>query len=181
MPTLDPIKRAAQSRAYHGRPEVKARNNLLARERYAAGGKEAKKAYDEVRRKDPAQKVIRSEYQKKRRIMKWPLVKLGELRHRARAKGIPFDLDTGDLILPAVCPVFGTPLKLGEGKMTNDSPSVDRIDNSKGYVKGNVVVVSNRANTMKKAASIAELRRLADFYERLFVIEKTNPPKPQQE
>jgi hypothetical protein len=54
---------------------------------------------------------------------------------------------------------------MGGGKRP-DSPSIDRIDNSKGYVKGNRVVISMRANRLKSDMTLCELRALADFYAR---------------
>lgn len=46
----------------------------------------------------------------------------------------------------------------------NNSPSLDRIRNELGYVRGNVIVISNRANRLKSDASIEELRDIASFY-----------------
>ena len=42
--------------------------------------------------------------------------------------------------------------------------SFDRIDNSKGYIKDNLVVVSLRANTIKNVATVKEMYQVADFY-----------------
>ena len=44
------------------------------------------------------------------------------------------------------------------------SPSLDRIIPEKGYVKGNIIVVSLKANTMKNNATIEEIKNLYDFY-----------------
>lgn len=47
-----------------------------------------------------------------------------------------------------------------------NSPSVDRIDNSRGYVKGNVAIISNKANTKKGELTIDEVRSLLIYMER---------------
>jgi len=59
---------------------------------------------------------------------------------------------------------LGIPLYRCKRENWNNSPSIDRIDNSKGYIKNNIVVVSRRANVLKKDASIEELKKLAEFY-----------------
>mgnify|MGYP003680884614 FL=1 len=82
------------------------------------------------------------------------------IKSRCKAKGIPFDLDVTDVIPPEVCPVLGIKLVLhnqGRG-YHSDSASVDRIDPTKGYTKGNVRVISARANLLKNDATSDELR-----------------------
>jgi len=44
---------------------------------------------------------------------------------------------------------------------------LDRIDNSKGYIKNNIVVISRYANELKKNATIDDLQKLVDFYKKL--------------
>ena len=68
-------------------------------------------------------------------------------RGRAREKDIPFDLAPEDVVIPNFCPVLGTPM---------ERPSLDRHDPERGYVKGNVVVISHRANQLKSNASPQE-------------------------
>ena len=97
----------------------------------------------------------------------WVVYKLAGLKQKARRMGLEFNIDPSDISVPTHCPVFGIPLFISEGVATINSPSVDRIDNTKGYIKGNVVVVSQKANTMKRAATVSEMRQLADFYEKL--------------
>lgn len=89
---------------------------------------------------------------------------LNAARSRAKLLGYAFDIDASDIAIPSHCPVFGIPLFQGERSNPN-SPALDRIHNDRGYVKGNVIVVSHRANTLKGSATISELRALADFYE----------------
>lgn len=86
-------------------------------------------------------------------------------KDRAKKAGVPFDLTESDLIIPAYCPVFGVKLEraLGSKGPGPASPSLDRIIPSVGYVPGNVVVISNRANRAKSDLSLAEVQALAEF------------------
>lgn len=84
-------------------------------------------------------------------------------RSRAERNGIPFTIELKDVVVPTHCPVLD--IKLTFGKLHNpSSPSLDRRDNSKGYVRGNVVVISYRANILKKDATPKELAQLAEFF-----------------
>lgn len=99
----------------------------------------------------------------------WSHGQISKLKARAKKKGIPFDLTEADIQLPKVCPVLGIPIVLGGGNKAIEkpgTPSVDRIINSKGYVKGNVRVISFRANRIKLDADPWELRAIADYMER---------------
>lgn len=92
---------------------------------------------------------------------------LARVKSRAKTLGVPFDLLEADLVCPSVCPVLGIPIVIqfgnGYGPKIN-SPSVDRIDPGLGYVRGNVRVISQRANLLKNDATVAELRAvLADL------------------
>lgn len=60
--------------------------------------------------------------------------------------------------------MLGIPLEFSQSSRTDNTPSIDRVDNSKGYVKNNIVIVSWRANRLKSDATPYELRRLAKFY-----------------
>ena len=81
---------------------------------------------------------------------------------RAKANGVPFDIVVADITIPDVCPVFGIPLRWGD-KLTNNTPSVDRLVPEKGYVKGNCMVISMKANRLKNNASVEELRKLLEY------------------
>jgi hypothetical protein len=95
-------------------------------------------------------------------------VMLSAARKRARANGVPFDLDEADIVTPAKCPVLGIPLERARGRRgpRDASPTLDRIQPSRGYVRGNVVVISWRANRIKNDASIAELILIHEWYSR---------------
>lgn len=85
-------------------------------------------------------------------------------KYRAAQKGLEFTIDKEDVIIPDVCPLLGIPLicHRGKGSQQGNSPSLDRIDPTKGYIKGNVWVISNRANTLKNDASLQELELLVE-------------------
>lgn len=88
---------------------------------------------------------------------------LNNARERARAAGMEFDLTIEDLMVPAACPVLGIPIIRGLQKKTDNSPSLDRIDNTRGYVRGNVAIISDRANRIKNYGTAEEHRRIADW------------------
>lgn len=89
---------------------------------------------------------------------------LSDSKSRAKLRGLEHNIGLDDIMIPEKCPVLGIRLWRMKGERTNHTPSLDRIDSSKGYIKGNIVVVSWRANLLKRDATSKEIRRLADFY-----------------
>lgn len=85
----------------------------------------------------------------------------------ARARGIGFKLKKEDVQIPKRCPVLGIPLEMGVKKFHAGSPTLDRINSKRGYVKGNVWVISHRANMIKSNATLAELKLLVKALEEL--------------
>jgi hypothetical protein len=95
-------------------------------------------------------------------------------RGRAKAKGIPFNLTLADILIPKVCPVFGTPLEPSAGHSNDNSPTLDRIIPSLGYTKGNVIVVSMLANRLKSDATPDQILRVGQFYLKLLTESRSN-------
>lgn len=89
-------------------------------------------------------------------------------RNRAIEGGLDFNLTLNDIIIPEICPILKIPLKFGRSRKNEnsfwDSPSLDRIDNSKGYTKDNVMVVSAAANLMKSFATFQMLYNFCIFW-----------------
>lgn len=81
-------------------------------------------------------------------------------KKRAKKRGLEFNIEVSDVVIPEFCPVLGLKLEQGKGKMQASSPTLDRIDSSKGYIKGNVRVISYRANMLKNNATVEELKLL---------------------
>jgi hypothetical protein len=89
-----------------------------------------------------------------------------DARNRAKKKNVPFNItiDYVESILTPKCPVYGTQFQwVGNRKILPISPSLDRIDPAKGYVEGNVVIISSKANNIKSAYKAADLYKVADW------------------
>ena len=87
---------------------------------------------------------------------------------RAKKKNIPFDIGPLDIQIPDVCPVLGIQLRVVPRALggRDCSPTLDRLRPENGYVKGNIAVMSYRANRIKSDSSPDELRRVADWLEK---------------
>lgn len=83
---------------------------------------------------------------------------LARIKKRSEVEGLEFNISIEDLPVTEYCKYLGIKLtyKLGEGQLPSNA-SVDRIDPSKGYIKGNVEIISRKANTMKSNATKQEL------------------------
>jgi hypothetical protein len=88
-----------------------------------------------------------------------------EAGKRAKKKGIEFSLELADIRIPKVCPVLGIPItpNIGGKSATPNSPTLDRLDSSKGYTKENTRVISWRANKIKADATLAELEAIVRY------------------
>jgi hypothetical protein len=86
-------------------------------------------------------------------------------KHRAERLNIPFNIALSDIVVPERCPIFGRVLQVSRGHFGPNSPSLDHIDPTKGYVNGNIAVISHEANMRKTNATAAEHRRIANWME----------------
>ncbi len=84
-------------------------------------------------------------------------------KQRSKERGYSFDISPSDLEIPSLCPVLKLPLEISHGLHKANSPSLDRIDNSKGYVKGNIAIISRRANILKRDASLEEIQAIYKY------------------
>lgn len=96
---------------------------------------------------------------------------LGKLKYRKK----PIEITLQDLVdqwksQKGICPYSGVSLTLVEKDTgwTQSSASIDRIDSSKGYIKGNIQWVHKKINTMKsdmiESDFIAWCRQVAYYY-----------------
>ena len=84
-------------------------------------------------------------------------------KRRALLGGLDFNLEVSDVVIPGVCPVLGISIQRDNKKVNDNSPALDRVDNMKGYIKGNVAVISYRANRLKGDASVSDLKALLKY------------------
>lgn len=87
---------------------------------------------------------------------------LRNAKGRAKLKGLPFDLTLQDITIPERCPVFDIPIIIG-GECKENSPSLDRVSPKLGYIKGNVRVISWKANRKKQDSTIDELEKIIAY------------------
>jgi hypothetical protein len=92
-------------------------------------------------------------------------------KSRAKTKGLEFDLTIEDIKIPEYCPILHLKLTAHKGCSggKKDSPALDRIDNTKGYIKGNVRVISHLANMMKSHATNEELIMFSNWINNFLV------------
>ena len=98
-------------------------------------------------------------------------IALRQIRAGARVRGIPFSITEEDLDMPEFCPILGVKILYDRSKRLakrskgthNHAPSVDRINSSLGYVKGNVAIVSMKANRIKNEGTIDEHQKVIDY------------------
>jgi hypothetical protein len=88
---------------------------------------------------------------------------LTSARQRAKKTNVPFDLSPDDFCIPEICPVFGHAFEFGTRESHDWAPTLDKIIPELGYVKGNIQVISHRANMLKGNATVQELWLLADY------------------
>jgi hypothetical protein len=106
--------------------------------------KKCKRAHD-------AEYARRPEVQKK--------MMLTGARGNAKRKGQEFSITEEHLDIPEKCPILGIPLQ-PRGSDRDSVATIDRIDNTKGYIPGNVVVISGRANRLKSDSTIEEMETI---------------------
>ena len=86
---------------------------------------------------------------------------------RAKRDRVPFELLPTDFEIPKECPVFHCPFEFGTRTNHRWAPTLDKVIPTLGYVKGNVQIISHRANMLKGNATLLELKQLITFLENM--------------
>lgn len=129
----------------------------------------ARKAYKEYIRNPEAVEKRRLRTKERNRLMRInhpEKVLFGGAKQRAKVSGVEFSIEIKDIIIPKFCPVLGIELKHCFGPSAGrSSPSLDRLDSTKGYIKENINVVSWRANILKNDSNLDELKKIVNWLE----------------
>jgi hypothetical protein len=81
-------------------------------------------------------------------------------KQRSEKNNLPFDIERSDIQIPDKCPVLGIDLFITPQHVGDHSPTVDRIVPSKGYIKGNIAIMSAKANRIKSDGTIEDIEKL---------------------
>ena len=173
---------------YYSKPEVREHRKEYVKEYYSKpGAKERQKEYMKEYNKEyyskPGAKERQKEYMKEyyskpevieRRKEYYSSIpgKLASIKSRSRIKNLEFNvtLEYLESIYPddSLCPLLNIPLDWNTTPKHPSTPSIDRIDNSKGYIKGNVQWVSWRANQLMRDATPDELLMVSQNYKKIY-------------
>jgi hypothetical protein len=121
-----------------------------------------------IKNKDQMLDYSRTYQKNKRKVFEYRLqMLLNASRQRSKKKLRENTLTLEDIknIYPedGLCPIFGTKLVFGDAGFREDSPSIDRIDSTKGYTKDNVQIISWKANRIKMNSSVQELELILAY------------------
>lgn len=164
---MTPEERRDYNRKYYAENRERVLEN---QKKFHQENKEKKADYARKYRSENKSKIAAKakEYNKKYRLENRDYFSLVDIRTRAKRRGLPFNLEIDDLVYPEICPVLGLKLSRNTKAAGPTSPSVDRIIPELGYVKGNIQIISNKANTMKSDATPEELRMFARWVLKTF-------------
>ena len=99
---------------------------------------------------------------RQRRLADSPKYVWDRARLRCQKNGREFNIEIKDIVIPSRCPVLGIPIQpLSKSKAQR--ATLDRKDPTKGYIKGNVFVISGRANMLKNDATIEEVKAILRY------------------
>jgi hypothetical protein len=108
---------------------------------------------------------------RKGRLMSNPRGKIcSNASSNAKKNNCLFSIVSEDIILVKNCPILGIPLEYNNNKMSDNSPSIDKINPRLGYVVGNIQIISMLANKMKSSATPEQLvifsKKMLDLYDK---------------
>lgn len=114
------------------------------------------KTYRECINADPNYRAKKTAYHKTYRAENRNRRMLADAKARAKKGSFPCTIELQDVFIPNECPLLNVPFQ----RKGPYAPSLDKIIPALGYVPGNVLVISCRANSIKHNATLEELQKL---------------------
>lgn len=147
-------------KAYDSQPHVKAKREAYQKMWYESKGTEwHQEHYQRIKQRA-------AELQRARKATHPAKFMYTSIKSDAKKRGIPFTIELDDIVIPDYCPVLGIPIVCGSGKRTDNSPSLDKFIPELGYVKGNVAVISWKANRLKNNGTLDDFKHLVEWMEK---------------
>lgn len=106
---------------------------------------------------------IKTENQKRAHLRDQRFRLIYSAKKRAKERHLPFNLDLDDIKIPVTCPVLGIVLRVGTRQKKDHAPTLDRIKPELGYTKGNVRVISWRANSLRSDGTLEEMQKVVAY------------------
>ena len=162
-------KKRAYLAAYYqaNKEKIKARAKVYHQTRYKERWENATEEELAERRRKVNERTAKTKPWLTRRKRRPEAYLFNIAKQRSKKKNIEFSITVEDLKMPEVCPLLG--IKLDSYSDDIDvHPSIDRIDSSKGYIKGNVWIISHKANRVKSDATADELIKIGMALKELF-------------
>jgi hypothetical protein len=98
------------------------------------------------------------------RNLRWRAINLEKVMFtQAKKRRFEFTISLQDIVIPLTCPVYGIKLDRFAGPRADSKPSLDRVDNSRGYTPDNIRVISWAANRDKGRLTIDNMLKLAEY------------------
>lgn len=153
----------ANKKAYYKLYYQSNKDKILKRAKEKPGYAAAAKLRDEKRREENKRKIEES-------LLAWAKYRLRNKKQDCKKSGLEYSI-TAEYVASLFpsdgnCPVLGFKLARSGAPSQFNLASIDRIDNSKGYIVGNIAIISCRANTIKRDANIKELELVLAYVRR---------------
>lgn len=148
-----------QRRSYQKHKEKRRKE----RRKYYANNKEEILRKTKERRENNKEEMNKKTFERRNKNPKNNILYLlSSAKTRCKKSGLEFNVSIESIEIPERCPLLGVTLDYRMSSEYNPNrASIDRIDSSKGYVAGNVWVISLRANRIKSDATPDELEAIA--------------------
>lgn len=162
-------KKRAYLAAYYqaNKEKIKARAKIYHHTRYKEKWANATEEELAERRKRVKEQTAKTKPWLTRRTRRPEAYLFNIAKQRSKRKNIEFSITVEDLKMPETCPLLGIKLDSYSGNI-DVHPSIDRIDPTKGYIKGNVWIISHKANRVKSDATAEELIKIGMALKELF-------------